>query len=55
MGYDVFTIEGSFLVRRFPVYADGDSNANPSGGTRKLTYGLIAGEAGWILKLNDIH
>ncbi len=55
MGHDEFRVVENSLVRRFPIYKDGDSNAKPSAGTRKLTYGLIAGEASWILKLNDIH
>jgi hypothetical protein len=40
----------STLVRRFPVYRDKDTNAQPTGGTRQIQYKLKAGEAGWILK-----
>ncbi len=39
----------SRLVRRFPVYLPGDTNAQPSGGTRQVSYRLEAGEAGWVL------
>lgn len=49
MGHDEFTIEGARLVRSFPIYRAGDTNAGPSGGTRRLEYGLKAGEAGWLL------
>lgn len=51
MGHDAFSIEGNHLVRRFPVYQVGDSNADPSGGIRQLEYSLFAGEASWQLKL----
>jgi len=48
-GHDVFSIEGGRLVRTFPVYRDGDPNASPTGGTRRITYGLRPGEAMWQL------
>ena len=51
MGHGTFTIEGRKLVRVFPVYNQGDTNANPTGGRRKLVYGLVPGEAGWILRI----
>jgi hypothetical protein len=51
MGHDTFTIEGRKLVRIFPVYQEGDTNANPTGGRRKLVYGLVPGEAGWQLRI----
>jgi len=51
MGHDEFTIIESSLGRRFPVYKKDDSNAKPTGGMRQLTYKLVAGEAGWILKV----
>ena len=51
MGHDAFTITKNRLVRRFPVYKNNDSNANPTGGTRQLQYKLVSGEAGWLLKL----
>jgi hypothetical protein len=38
------------LVRRFPVYRDGDTNAQPNGETRQVQYKLKAGEAGWVLR-----
>lgn len=45
MGHDVFSIEGGFLIRKFPIYLQGDSNSNPTGGVRKISYKLIDGEA----------
>lgn len=51
MGHDEFQVVENSLVRRFPIYKDGDSNAKPSGKMRQLQYKLKAGEAGWLLKL----
>ena len=50
MGHDEFRVVESTLVRRFPVYRDGDTNAKPTGGTRQVQYKLKAGEAGWVLR-----
>ena len=52
MGHDAFTIIESTLARRFPVYKKEDANCCPTGGTRQLEYKLVAGEAGWQLKLH---
>lgn len=49
MGHDEFAVVEQYLVRRFPVYREGDSNAAPGGGTRQVQYILEAGEAGWKL------
>lgn len=49
MGHDEFAVVESSLVRRFPVYVTGDTNAQPTGGTRQLQYRLEASEAGWLL------
>ena len=51
MGHDTFKIEDQKLVRIFPIYNEGDTNRNPTGGTRKLVYGLYPGEAMWQLKV----
>jgi hypothetical protein len=51
MGHDIFMIEDQKLVRIFPVYNEGDTNQNPTGGLRKLIYGLFPGEAMWQLKV----
>lgn len=45
MGHDEFALVERTLVRRFPIYLNGDSNANPTGGTRQLEYRLEEGEA----------
>jgi len=54
MGHDSFTIENNTLVRSFPVYKDSDANASPTGGTRRITYGLFPGEAMWQLRIESV-
>ena len=51
MGHDTFRIENQKLVRVFPVYNEIDTQQNPTGGMRKLFYGLYPGEAMWQLKI----
>jgi hypothetical protein len=51
MGHDFFRIEDGKLLRIFPLYNQGDTNENPTGGRRKLIYGLYPGEAMWQLKV----
>lgn len=53
MGHDMFSIDKNALVRSFPIYLSSDTNHNPTGGTRRLTYGLFAGEAAWQLRITD--
>jgi hypothetical protein len=45
MGHDNFSIIHSSLVQEFPVYKEGDANSNPTGGTRRVQYKLLNGEA----------
>jgi len=54
MGHDAFAVVENELLRRFPVYRDGDTNARPSGGTRQIHYRLAAGESGWTLRKERI-
>ena len=54
MGHDQFAVGEGALVRRFPLYREGDINANPTGGTRQIQYKLKAGEAGWELRKDRI-
>jgi len=54
MGHDVFAVAENWLVQRFPVYREGDTNSEPTGGTRQLQYRLIAGEAGWRLEADKV-
>ena len=54
MGHDEFAVVERTLVRRFPVYRGGDTNAGPTGGMRQLQYRLVPGEAGWRLTLDKV-
>ena len=54
MGHDQFAVGEGALLRRFPIYKDGDSNAKPTGGTRQIQYKLQAGEAGWMLRKDRV-
>ena len=45
MGHDEFSVAETYLVQRFPVYNEEDSNSNPTGGIRQITYKLAEGEA----------
>jgi hypothetical protein len=54
MGHDEFSVVETRLARRFPIYRPGDTNSNPNGGLRQLYYVLTPGEAGWVLKLDEI-
>ena len=54
MGHDEFAVVESSLVQRFPVYLEGDSNAQPTGGTRQVQYRLEPGEAGWVLRPYEV-
>ncbi len=54
MGHDEFAVVESTLVRRFPVYKEGDSNAKPTGGMRQFQYKLKPGEAAWQLVVDKV-
>jgi len=46
-------VEGC-LVRRFPIYKPGDTNAKATGGKRQICYKLQQGEASWILRPTSV-
>lgn len=54
MGHDEFAIVETSLVRRFPVYKDGDTNNNPTGGTRQIQYKLKDGEASRLFVIDKV-
>lgn len=54
MGHDEFAIVETSLVRRFPVYKEGDSNNNPTGGTRQIQYKLKDGESSRLFVIDKI-
>ncbi|MDX2432339.1 MAG: hypothetical protein QNK35_15485, partial [Bacteroides sp.] len=56
MGHDEFTIIETSLAHRFPIYKEGDTNADPTGGMRQIRYKLVDGEASRrfeIVKITD--
>jgi hypothetical protein len=54
MGHDEFAVVENVLVRRFPIYKEGDSNAKPTGGTRQVQYKLKQGEAAWQMAVDKV-
>jgi hypothetical protein len=52
MGHDEFAVGEGALLHRFPIYREGDNNANPTGGMRQIQYKLTQGEAGWVLSVD---
>lgn len=54
MGHDEFTLIENTLSQRFPIYKEGDSNANPTGGIRQISYKLVDGEASRKLKIDQV-
>jgi hypothetical protein len=53
MGHDEFAVVEGNLVRRFPIYKAGDTNAKATGGLRQVNYKLKSGEAGWVLRIKN--
>lgn len=53
-GHDDFRVVEGCLVRRFPIYKTGDSNAKATGGLRQICYKLRHGEASWILRPTSV-
>ena len=46
MGHDVFAVEAGSLWRSFPVYVDGDANADPTGGVARFRYSFA--DSSWL-------
>jgi hypothetical protein len=53
MGHDEFAVVEGTLVRRFPIYKAGDTNAKATGRLRQVNYKLKPGEAGWVLRIKN--
>ena len=53
-GHDEFRVVENRLVRRYPLYGEGDTNASPGGKMRQIQYRLVAGENGWNLEIDKI-
>jgi hypothetical protein len=53
-GHDRFEVVEGCLVRHFPIYKPGDTNAKATGGERQICYKLMSGEASWILRPTSV-
>lgn len=53
MGHDSIYFNETRLFRKFPIYNEGDANCCPTGGNKILSYQLKAGEATWILEIEN--
>ena len=54
MGHDEMAIVENTFCQHFPIYKEGDSNANPTGGIRQIQYKLVDGESSRILKIDKV-
>jgi hypothetical protein len=54
MGHDKFSVVGTALIQEYPVYQEGDGNATPTGGMRKVEYKLVDGEASRMFVVEKI-
>ena len=54
MGHNEFSLVENTLSQRFPIYKEGDTNADPTGGTRQVSYKLVEGEAMRKLEVETI-
>lgn len=54
MGHDEMAIVENIFCQRFPIYEEGDSNANPTGKTRQIQYRMVDGETGRILQIDKV-
>jgi hypothetical protein len=50
MGHDSIYLDEGALMRKFPIYLEGDPNCCPTGGHSTIIYDLKAGEASWKLE-----
>jgi hypothetical protein len=54
MGHDEFAMVENTFVQRFPIYNPGDTNAEPTGGTRQIQYKLVDGEASRLFEVDKV-
>jgi len=53
MGHDSIYISNNKLLRKYPIYKEGDANCCPSGGDKSIQYILKKGESSWILEIKN--
>ena len=54
MGHDEMAIVENSFCQRFPIYKEGDTNANPTGKTRQIQYKMVNGETGRVLQIDKV-
>lgn len=53
-GRDEFAVVEGILARRFPIFPHDLGKTEPTGKIRQLQYKLTPGEAGWLLKVDQV-
>ncbi len=48
-GQDSVYVDNNQLLRKFPIFKEGDANCCPTGGEKTVEYELKQGEASWVL------
>ena len=49
MGHEKYYAENGAMIEEFPIFKEGDTNANPTGGVAKISYSLKPTESGLVL------
>lgn len=53
-GQDEFAVVEGIIARRFPLFPEDRSKTEPTGKMRQIQYKLVAGEASWMLRIDQV-
>jgi hypothetical protein len=53
-GRDEFAVVEGIIARRFPLFPEDKSKTEPTGKMRQIQYKLVAGEASWMLRIDQV-
>lgn len=53
-GGDEFAVVEGIVARRFPIFPEDKTRAEPTGKMRQIQYKLVPGEASWVLKVDRV-
>ena len=53
-GRDEFAVVEGIIARRFPLFPEDRSKTEPTGKMRQIQYKLVAGEASWMLRIDQV-
>jgi hypothetical protein len=53
-GQDEFAVVEGIIARRFPLFPEDRSKMEPTGKMRQIQYKLVAGEASWMLRIDQV-